>query len=953
VGKHQSDKRTVIDFNWANEQLNLLKRKHIQPIIGLVHHGSGPAFTNLLDKQFPYLLADYAKQVAEQFPWVEYYTPINEPLTTARFSGLYGFWYPHQKDAHTCLTILLNQLKGVVLAMQSIRKINPDAKLVQTEDIGKTHGTKTLQYQCRFENERKWLTNDLLCGKVNEQHPLWKYMMHEGIDKAALYFFLENKCPPDIIGLNYYVTSERFIDEQLDKYPVHTHGGNGTHAYADVEAVRVKKPAGIKRLLEETWQRYQLPLAITEVHLNCTREEQLRWLHEIWDASYNISQKGIPVTAVTAWSLLGAYDWNSLLTQSNQHYEPGVFDIRYHPVRKTALANCITSIGTTGKFHHPLLKEKGWWHNNARLYASHSTPPLNSSKNNSSASQPLLIIGKNGTLARGFAAVCSNRNIKCIALSRNEINILDEASVIQAIKQYKPWAVMNTAGYVKVDDAEADAAQCFLLNTDAAALLAKVCADDAIPFVTFSSDMVFDGAKKNPYTEQDKTYPLNVYGKSKAYAEEKVIANHPAALIIRTSTFFGPWDMYNFAHKLLHNLKHQQPFAIAGDVIISPTYVPDLIHTALDLLIDEEKGIWHITNDGNISWSDLAVAFAERAGHTKNNIIIKSSAEMEWKAQRPAYSALKSERGLQLPSLHNAIDRFSLKNNQLMPASKFMFATGIENSYPVIQLPDGSFKRVDEMAKTGHYEHWKTDFQLVKETGIDYLRYGPPYYSTQTAPGKYDWTFSDEVFNALDQMQIIPIIDLCHFGVPDWIGNFQNPDFPMYFAEYAKAFAKRFPYYKLYTPVNEIFIAAMFSAQYGWWNERLQSDRAFVTALKNICKANVMAMREILSVQPEAVFIQSESSEYFHAMDPAAVPLARFLNQKRFLSLDLTYGYPINVTMYEYLLQNGMTKAEYGWFIENQVKARCVMGNDYYVTNEHLVFPTGIHRPPEKYSVIM
>ncbi len=271
-----------------------------------------------------------------------------------------------------------------------------------------------------------------------------------------------------------------------------------------------------------------------------------------------------------------------------------------------------------------------------------------------------------------------------------------------------------------------------------------------------------------------------------------------------------------------------------------------------------------------------------------------------------------------------------------------MFATGIENSYPTIRLPDGTTKRVDEMEKTGHYTRWKEDLQLVTDVGIEFLRYGPPYYKTHLSPGKYDWAFTDETFNELKRLNITPIVDLCHFGVPDWVGNFQNPDFPYYFAEYAYAFAERFPDLQLYTPINEIFIAAMFSAQYGWWNERLQSDRAFVTALKHLCKANVMAMHAILRVQPEATFVQSESSEYFHAMDPSAVPLARFLNQKRFLSLDLTYGYPLNVTMYEYLLENGMSQEEYRWFVNNQVKARCIMGNDYYVTNEHLVFPDGM-----------
>lgn len=276
-----------------------------------------------------------------------------------------------------------------------------------------------------------------------------------------------------------------------------------------------------------------------------------------------------------------------------------------------------------------------------------------------------------------------------------------------------------------------------------------------------------------------------------------------------------------------------------------------------------------------------------------------------------------------------------------MAGSQFMFSTGIENSYPTILLPDGSTFRVDEMEKCGHYKYWQTDFLLVKEMGLKFLRYGPPYYKTHIAPGRYDWDFTEETFNRLKELDITPIVDLCHFGVPDWIGTFQNPEFPYYFAEYAESFAKRFPYLTLYTPVNEIFIAAMFSGQYGWWNERLHSDEAFVNALKNLCKANVLAMHAILKIQPDATFIQSESSEYFHAMEPAAMPLARFLNQKRFLSLDLTYGYPITVPMYEYLLKNGMTRAEYQWFIDNQVKARCIMGNDYYVTNEHLVHPDG------------
>ena len=268
-----------------------------------------------------------------------------------------------------------------------------------------------------------------------------------------------------------------------------------------------------------------------------------------------------------------------------------------------------------------------------------------------------------------------------------------------------------------------------------------------------------------------------------------------------------------------------------------------------------------------------------------------------------------------------------------------MFATGIENSYPTIKLPDGSIKRVDELEKTDFYRRWREDFGLVKDSGIEYLRYGAPYYKTHLAPDKYDWAFADETFGELQKLGITPIADLCHFCVPEWIGDFQNADFPALFAAYAEAFARRFPHVRFYTPVNEIYIAATFSAQLGWWNERLQSDAAFVNALKNLVKANLLAEEAILRVKPTAIFIQSESTEYFHPSHPKAQERAEFFNEKRFLSLDLCYGSDVHASMYEYLLDNKMTRDEYHWFMRRgrAVKSYCVMGNDYYITNEHLV----------------
>jgi beta-glucosidase len=276
-----------------------------------------------------------------------------------------------------------------------------------------------------------------------------------------------------------------------------------------------------------------------------------------------------------------------------------------------------------------------------------------------------------------------------------------------------------------------------------------------------------------------------------------------------------------------------------------------------------------------------------------------------------------------------------------MATPSFMFATGIENSCPTI---NGGRTRIDEMEKCGHYKHWKTDFDLVKDLEICFLRYGPPIYKTFFGPGRYDWEFADLTFGRLRELDINPIVDLCHFGVPDWIGNFQNPDFPKLFADYARTFAMRYPWVQLYTPVNEMFICATFSAAYGWWNEQLASDRAFVTALKHIVKANVLAMSAILDARPDALFIQSESSEYFHADSPKAIKPAEIMNARRFLSLDLNYGERVNSDMYEFLMDNGMTREEYHFFLRYRLKHHCIMGNDYYLTNEHRVSADGSSR---------
>ena len=269
--------------------------------------------------------------------------------------------------------------------------------------------------------------------------------------------------------------------------------------------------------------------------------------------------------------------------------------------------------------------------------------------------------------------------------------------------------------------------------------------------------------------------------------------------------------------------------------------------------------------------------------------------------------------------------------------SPFFFATGIENSYPT--LADGT--RIDQMAKCGHYDRWEEDFELTRAMGLNALRYGPAYYRTHIGPGRFDWDSADAPMERLRTLGVEVIADLCHFGVPDWLGGFQDPAFPVLFADYARAFARRYPWVRYYTPVNEIFICAQFSALLGWWNECEKGDASFVRAVRNLCMAHELAVEAILGERPDAIFVQGESIEHFHAAGRAAQTEADHLNGLKYLSLDLTLGRELGPGMAGYLNRHGVTSNDLSFFRERRAVGQRWIGLDYYPTCEHRIASTG------------
>jgi dTDP-4-dehydrorhamnose reductase len=643
------------DWGWADERLSRLRELDIAPIVGLVHHGSGPLGTSLLEDSFATGLAEYAGRVARRYPWVQDWTPVNEPLTTARFSAMYGHWYPHARDDAAFGRALLVELRATVLAMHAIREVIPDARLVQTEDVGKTWSTSELAYQAELENERRWLTYDLLCGTLD---PDGVVAQAYGITPGDVGWFRDRHCPPDLLGLNHYLSSERFLDHRLERYPAESHGGNGRDRYADVLAARVlgQGPAGPAGILRDAWTRFGRPLAVTEAHNGCTREEQLRWLADVWAAADAVRRDGADVRAVTIWSLLGTYGWDELLTNGLESYEPGVYDVRAPSPRPTALAAMARSLAGGRRFEHPALDGHGWWRRPERLWYE---PVGAVEQPRAVRERTLLVAGATGTLGRAFARVCAERGLASRLTFRDELDLSDPGSIVDAIASLRPWAVVNAAGYVRVDDAEVDEAACTAANRDGAVALAGVCAAADVPLVTFSTDLVFGGETERPYVESDPLDPRSVYGRAKAQAEDGVLAAHAGALVVRTSAFFGPWDRHNFAAAVVGALAHGETFLAAGDVVVSPTYVPDLVQATLDLLIDGETGLWHLANDGAVTWSAFARRIAEATELDANLVESVPAATLGWIAARPRYSALASERGWVMPQLDDAIARYA------------------------------------------------------------------------------------------------------------------------------------------------------------------------------------------------------------------------------------------------------------------------------------------------------
>lgn len=637
------------DWRWTDERLERLEHLGIAPIVGLVHHGSGPAGTDLSDPGFVDGLAAFAEAVARRYPWVVDFTPVNEPLTTARFGALYGHWYPHARNTSAFLQALLHEVLATAAAMQRIRAVTPGARLVQTEDLGRVSSTAGLDYQRRYEAARRWLSLDLLTGRVDAEHPLRRHLEAHGVPPVELEALVQRPCPPDVVGINYYLTSDRHLDERLDRYPPCHHGGNGWQRYADVDAVRVGEVgiAGHRAILEEVWERYAIPVAITEVHVGCTREEQLRWVHEAWRSAVDARAAGVDVRAVTLWSVFGAVDWHSLVTRDEGHYEPGIYDVRAPVPRPTALATLALELVAGVAPSHPLLASPGWWASpRRRLYGDPvhephvETPP-----------RPLLVVGT-GKLAERLAQCCARRGIACWRVAR-----FDRRASSRLPREQQPWATVIVPDAADPGVRDGGESLAGLLR------LVRACEARELPVVAFSSHLVFDGDDVGrPWVESDPARASSKRGEAHRRFEGWIRSAAPGALVVRTGLVCDPDDLDDPLARVLAALAGEGPTVrMPDDEIVAASVLPQLLDATLDLLVDGERGLWHGTNPGSCSLYELVRTAARHAGVPTERLEPGRSprapqAPHGWGLELgPGLRAIASERAWPMPALDVAL----------------------------------------------------------------------------------------------------------------------------------------------------------------------------------------------------------------------------------------------------------------------------------------------------------
>jgi beta-glucosidase len=252
----------------------------------------------------------------------------------------------------------------------------------------------------------------------------------------------------------------------------------------------------------------------------------------------------------------------------------------------------------------------------------------------------------------------------------------------------------------------------------------------------------------------------------------------------------------------------------------------------------------------------------------------------------------------------------------------FIWATGIEDTF--IADPYGEEERIlDEYELTRHYELWEQDLELMASLGVKCARYGFPWYKINPKRGEWDWQWTDQVVDKLEALGIQPIVDLVHYGTPNWLDDgFLADEYPEAVAEFARRFAERYKgRLHWYTPLNEPRITAWYTYYLGWWPPYRKGTRNFLKAMVNIAKGIALTQKALLDVDPEIVCVHVDATDIFQTQDPELEERARHKQDIVFLALDLIAGLvDERHSLYNHLVKHGVRDNDLEWLRKNKTQ---------------------------------
>jgi beta-glucosidase len=260
-------------------------------------------------------------------------------------------------------------------------------------------------------------------------------------------------------------------------------------------------------------------------------------------------------------------------------------------------------------------------------------------------------------------------------------------------------------------------------------------------------------------------------------------------------------------------------------------------------------------------------------------------------------------------------------SHHLLEPGTFFWATGIEDTFITSPWPKTG-RTLDEYELTGHYERVADDLALMAEIGVGAARYGLPWHRVQPRQNAWDWDFVDRALDRLLALNIEPIVDLVHYGLPPWIeGAYLNPDFPRFMADYAARVAERFRGRVFaYTPLNEPRITAWYCGRLGWWPPFRRGWRGFVAVMLAAARGIVETVHALRAVDPEILIAHVDATDLYRTNDPALAAEAKHRQEIVFLALDLVSGrIGDSHPLYRWLLAHGARDRDLAWFAEHAI----------------------------------